>query len=370
MSTSTIDPNNIDPTDDGTVFAAAVKTEFVNAKFDLEFHTTIDVGSGNTLTGTLASITGGTTNTAGGDYTHVGGGHTNVSGASNNYCVIVGGQDNTISGTRHYNSIGGGKTNTISDEYCVIGGGQNNSCAFQHQFIGGGQGNSIGGSGSLGVISGGNANNVNGGSSAICGGSGNDITASYGFIGGGLSNTVSGSYSIAGGRQSKAELTGQFVTSDSAAFDWSNTVDTTRTWLADQMNLRYAGGYYFISAYDGSGVPTAGVQCASGANAWSTLSDINKKDNFKDIDHVETVDKLRSIPVCNWQYKSDLETDKNYYGWMAQDFHKTFNFGGDPLSIDTQQNIGVLTSAVKGLIELVDELKTENEELRIRLDNL
>ena len=82
MSISTIDPNQIDPTLAADVVIANIKTEFANAKFDLEFQTTIDVGSGHTITGSLASITGGSSKTASGNQSHVGGGDGNQSTGS------------------------------------------------------------------------------------------------------------------------------------------------------------------------------------------------------------------------------------------------------------------------------------------------
>lgn len=336
MSSTTIDPNNIDPTDDGAAFAAAVKAELVNAAFDLTFTTTIDVGTSHTITGLLSSITGGNANTASGDYSHIGGG-----------------RSNTASGI--YGFVGGGWANTNNGARGVIGGGQGNTISVLASYA------------------------------TIAGGYLNEITASYGFIGGGLQNSVSGgwssviggqscsctgTYSIAGGLRAKAELAGQLVLSDSGLFDWSNTVDTTYTWLLNQMNLRYANGYRFCTGYNGSGVPTSGVQALAGTNAWSTLSDENKKTNFKEINHIETLNKVSDMYVSDWQYKTDAKTEKHYFGPTAQDFHGIFNLGGDQLSIDTQQNIGVLYSAIKGLIQEVDMLKCENKKLSQKINEL
>jgi hypothetical protein len=329
MSTSTIDPNAIDPADDVSTFAAAIKAQFTNAKFDLEFQSTIEVGTSHTLTGTLASITGGNLNVASGNYSHVGGGRSNE--ATLIYGTVCGGWSNDSHGTGSF--IGGGLGNVVgASAYSTICGGDQNNITASRSFIGGGLTN---------VISG-----------------------LYSFIGGGVSNLCSGDYSTAGGNRSKSELAGQFVFSDSGLFDWSNTVDTTYTWLLNQMNLRYANGYRFCTGYNGSGVPTSGVQALAGTNAWSTLSDENKKTNFKELDHIETLERVSDMYVSDWQYKTDAETNKHYYGPTAQDFHRIFNLGGDQLSIDTQQNIGVLYSAIKGLIQEIDTLKAEIKSLK------
>ena len=73
------------------------------------------------------------------------------------------------------------------------------------------------------------------------------------------------------------------------------------------------------------------------------------------------------MDVKEFTYKSDKEAGRNkkYIGAMAQDFHKTFDFGDDcdKLSIDTLQADGVLLSAIKGLIDKVEQLENKIEVL-------
>jgi hypothetical protein len=296
----------------------------------------LNIGGGS-ISGTSASISGGTGNNATGAWAHVGGGSGNQ--ATGDYSAISGGALNTAGGDYTFSS---GKAGESTGDYSFTFG--NSSIAGGQYAVSIGLSNDVSGVKSLAI---GDSNNVSGDNAYALG----------------VSCNVSGNSSYGFGTRAKPTLTGQFVISDAAAFDWSNTVDTGRTWLLNQMNLRFANGYNFCTGYNGSGVPSSGVQALAGTNAWSTLSDENKKTNFKEINHIETLNKVSDMYVSDWQYKTDAKTKKHYYGPTAQDFHRIFNLGGDKLSIDTQQNIGVLYSAVKGLINQVDALKDEIKSL-------
>ena len=378
-------------------------------------YSTIAAGSNNSISSTNAFIGGGTYNSveaegaaivsgvstdagvtynrAVGKYSFIGSGIGNVAGDVANinhstwgvYSFVGAGTNNTAEGIRSFvgsgngntaesqdSFIGGGVTNAItgigSIHSCIVTG-NSNTISQPYSFIGSGSTNNV--SAPSSVIVGGNTNIISQSYSFIGGGVSNTISAIYGTIVGGQSNTVSGDYSFANGKRAKAEENGQFVISDSQNFDFSDTVDTTSTWAADQFHSRYTGGYQLVSGVDGAGIPDFGVTLAADANAWGTVSDKNRKDNFKDIDHTKTVDKFRKANIQEWQYKADIakENDRSNYGWTAQDFHKAFNFGKDvdKLKIDTLQYDGVLSSAIKGLIEIVDKQQKEIESLKKKL---
>ena len=373
-------------------FAWLIGTTEIDGNYNTLFGFDVNV------TGDFNSILGGTDCAITGDYSFVGGGNTNV--ISTHYSAIVGGNNNTIS-SGNYSTIAAGSNNSISNTNAFIGGGTYNSVEAEgaaivsgvstdagvtynravgkYSFIGSGIGNVAGNvtyinHANIGIysfIGSGTGNTASSPSSFIGNGSSNTASGSSSFIGSGLFNTASGDYSFANGRRAKAELDGQFVISDSQNFDFSDTVDTTSTWAADQFHSRYTGGYQLVSGVDGAGIPDFGVTLAADANAWGTVSDKNRKDNFKDIDHTKTVDKFRKANIQEWQYKADIakENDRSNYGWTAQDFHKAFNFGKDvdKLKIDTLQYDGVLSSAIKGLIEIVDKQQKEIESLKKKL---
>jgi len=55
---------------------------------------------------------------------------------------------------------------------------------------------------------------------------------------------------------------------------------------------------------------------------------------------------------------------------MAQDFHAAFGLGESERHINGSDADGVSLVAIQGLYEMLEELRTENAELRARVDEL
>ena len=101
--------------------------------------------------------------------------------------------------------------------------------------VGGASNNAVS-NGVLGAaVAGGEDNVVGGHYAAIGGGAGNRAPGDYGAVPGGRDNTASGDYSLAAGQRAQAAHQGSFVWADSAAADFSSTVD-------DQFLVRASGG--------------------------------------------------------------------------------------------------------------------------------
>ena len=83
------------------------------------------------------------------------------------------------------------------------------------------------------------------------------------------------------------------------------------------------------------------------------VSDSNAKTAVTAIDHRETLRKLAALPVTAWNYKHD--PNRRYIGPMAQDFHAAFGLGADDKHISTLDTDGVTLSAIKGLVEEINE---------------
>ena len=175
---------------------------------------TLSVGTGHTVSGTLASVTGGSTNTNAADYGFLGGGELCSIASGADHSVIVGGYNNDITSTSHDIFLGGGNgnsitgavaiqavlvggsANTIAARYTFIGSGASNSiaAAADYAFLGGGASNSIAAGASYSFIGGGQLCSIAASSqhSVLVGGNNCDITATgHGnFIGGGIGNTI------------------------------------------------------------------------------------------------------------------------------------------------------------------------------------
>jgi len=187
----------------------------------------------------------------------------------------------------------------------------------------------------------------------------------------GVDTTASGNYATAMGYSSQATNVGCLVWSDESTYPGaSSTTDNSLT-------FRAVGGYRLFS---NSGM-SAGVSLAPGGTAWATISDQNAKKNFAPVNGEEVLNKLAAVPVEQWNYKWEKDSDVPNIGPMAQAFKKAFYPGRDDKSITTLEFDGVELAAIQGLNEKVEgrsqkaegqieELKAENAELKARLEKL
>ncbi len=104
----------------------------------------------------------------------------------------------------------------------------------------------------------------------------------------------------------------------------------------------------------GTSNPTLGpLVMASGAyvtsgGTWTNASDRNLKENFKDVDGQDILNKISELPITQWNYKSESATT-THIGPMAQDFFRIFNLGGSDTSISTIDPSGLALVGVQTL---------------------
>jgi Chaperone of endosialidase len=123
----------------------------------------------------------------------------------------------------------------------------------------------------------------------------------------------------------------------------------------NQFVARAGGGTYFFS----NGPLTAGVRLLPGASAWSSLSDVNSKENFRELDGEDLLGKLAKMSIREWNYKAQ-DASVRHVGPTAQDFHAAFGLGEDPLRISTIDADGIALAGVGALAR-------ENAALRAEL---
>ena len=188
----------------------------------------------------------------------------------------------------------------------------------------------------------------------------------FATIPGGSNNAASGVFSFAAGRSAKALQAGTFVWADSTDVDFVSTT-------TNEFSVRATGGVRFVSGVDSNGLPVAGVALPAGSGSWSSLSDRNAKENFAPIEPRALLDRLASLPIQAWNYKSQSESVR-HIGPTAQDFAAAFHVGEDDRHIATVDEGGVALAAIQGLNQkLIEELKrrdAENTELKQRLEKL
>jgi trimeric autotransporter adhesin len=120
----------------------------------------------------------------------------------------------------------------------------------------------------------------------------------------------------------------------------------------------------------------AGNLFVSGAvfsNGVDVVSDRNAKENFAAINPQTVLEKVASLPLTEWNYKTDKAVE--HIGPMAQDFYSAFRLNGnDDRHISIADEGGVALAAIQGLNQRLEadntELKQENTLLAKRLDEL
>ncbi len=329
-------------------------------------------------------------------YSVIGGGYANVIQTNPpypqiQYATIAGGSQNANHGT--FGSIGGGAGNNIFGDYATISGGNNNSANWESA-VGGGAKNAANGLGA--VVAGGGiwlsnnfliavGNTAFGNSSAVLGGAANYAGGTYSAVGGGYQNTANADFSIvpggsnsvasgilscAAGRRARAERTGEFVWADSLDFDFDPFAQSGPQGVDNSFNVRSTGGFYIVTGVNGSGTITSGAYLGASSTSWSTLSDRNAKKGFAPVDYQAVLEKLAKVPVEQWHYKWERDSDVPNIGPMAQDFKAAFYPGRDEKSITTLEFDGVELAAIQGLNQKLGEKDAEIQELKEKADKV
>jgi hypothetical protein len=123
--------------------------------------------------------------------------------------------------------------------------------------------------------------------------------------------------------------------------------------------------------YSADHIATSGHMSAVGnmyAASFVNASDRNLKENLAPVDSQEVLERVRSLPISRWSFKSDATT--RHIGPMAQDFTAAFNVGEDDQHIATVDADGVALAAIQGLHALVLRKDAEIADLKKRLETL
>ena len=188
----------------------------------------------------------------------------------------------------------------------------------------------------------------------------------------GIFSTAMGLNTIASGANSTAM--GSFVSTNlkTGAFIIGDQFGTGSTSSADnEMTMGFSGGfrlYTNLSAVTGAFLPANG-------NAWVSISDVNRKENFEPLDGEEVLQKFSKINFTSWNYKQQDPKIYRHYGIMAQDFYKAFGhdqFGtvGNDTTVNPIDMIGIDMTAIQALEKRTADLKNENDRLKASVAEL
>ena len=82
------------------------------------------------------------------------------------------------------------------------------------------------------------------------------------------------------------------------------------------------------------------------------ISDRNRKTNFNPTDAYDILERLSSITIQTWNYKSQ-DSSIRHIGPVAQDFYAAFGVGEDDRHITAVDADGVALAAIQGLYNLL-----------------
>jgi len=389
------------------------------------FSATVSGGAANEAAAGWAAVGGGGWNRVTDNHGTIGGGKGNQAGDADDflddadYATVGGGEDNIASGKG--TTVSGGSENIAGKLWGTVAGGVwNKAVVGEGNTVGGGGWNTA--DGRFATIAGGDHNFASALWATVGGGGaanilfGNYATGEAATVPGGSANVASGDYSFAAGYRAKANHTGSLVWADSTDVDFASTQDNefailaagglrlhsdrgialnaadspliTRGWFA------FTGGAYeglgrfglFMEPWTLTvGVPShaaAGFQVVSydedssinatlmsvnqsgivTATGFNPTSDRDAKENFEDVDSREVLEKVASLPISRWNFKT--ESSVQHVGPVAQDFHAAFGLGMDDKHIATVDADGVALAAIQGLHEIVQEKDAEIQELK------
>ena len=190
------------------------------------------------------------------------------------------------------------------------------------------------------------------GTSAIAMGSG---TIAYGdqSTAMGLNTIASGERSTAIGQRASTNFrNGSFVYGDNSS---AALVENTSN---NQFMVRASGGTIFYSVSD----LTAGVTLDPGAGAWASVSDVRRKENFRDLDADSVLARIARLSVREWNYKAQ-DSSVRHVGPTAQDFYSAFKLSANDTTITTTDIDGVALLAIQALERRTTELHHKTEQV-------
>jgi hypothetical protein len=311
---------------------------------------TVAGGYENNAAGSDAAVGGGAENTASGHASVVGGGEGNT--ANTEWAVVGGGFRNTVGGL--YAIVGGGFYNAAGNQYSTVGGGYADSASGYASTVGGGYGNKATGgeatvaggdlniaSGDRSSVGGGLDNVASGEHTVVAGGRENVASGQYAMIPGGWFNSARGGYCLAAGNLARANHSGCFVWGDSSSLN-----DSVFTTAEQQFRVRARGGTWFFS----NAAMTTGAYLAAGSNSWASACDSTTKEDFREVDRQELLERVAALRVRNYKMR-DQDDGTRHIGPVAQEFAAAFGVGENNTSINMADADGVLLAAVQALYE-------------------
>jgi hypothetical protein len=277
-----------------------------------------------------------------------GGGNWGYENLASTFAAVGGGAANAARGA--YSTVAGGGGNGAHGDGSTVAGGSGNLASGDNAAVSGGWGNRA--SGAHSTIGGGSANAASGDHSAVVGGGSNAATGSQSTVLNGAYNLASGAGSLAAGWAARTQTADPVPVVHDGAFVWADRllgVTGFHSIASNEFAARATGGVRFVTAIDGTGLPTWTCGVSGGAGgSWGCTSDRDAKTDLTPLDGVATLDRLAALPVYQWAAKDDPRRTP-HAGPTAQDFMAAFGLGDNDRMIGFADAQGVAFAAIQGL---------------------
>ncbi len=353
------------------------------------WYATVAGGNVNVASGFTSVVGGGTSNTASGSNATVGGGINNS--ASNIRDTVSGGEGNTASGT--HSTVGGGKVNIASGSRSTVGGGISNTANGGVSTIAGGIVNAA--TGSVSTVAGGSSNQANGDQSTVAGGMLNEANGMRSSVAGGWGNVAGGiSASVGGGYNNKAD--GDYSWAGGSRMHLSSTADNSFVWGHSDTDAQVINTSNAFLIFPKGNRGKVGIQTDSpgfdlevngtagkpGGGSWSSLSDRRLKRNIVPFTGVDALQKLCRLQGVTYEWIHPEEHEPGVRaGVIAQDLETVFpSWVHDKEPTGKDKSLipeGEISKAIHFphdfnayLIEAIKELKSQNDQLKQRIEVL
>lgn len=182
----------------------------------------------------------------------------------------------------------------------------------------------------------------------------------------GFASFASGSFSFASGSGSVALASGAESSGvGSVAIGASSEATGDYTFVS-----RFRNGYSMYTNQFNNPSTSTGVHLPGGGNFWVSVSNRNRKENFKPLNDKEVFEKISNVNYSSWNYKGQNSKTNRHYGIMSQDFYDLFgNDGvgtiGDDKTVNPIDMIGITMSALKGANQKIERTEINLQEQQV-----
>jgi hypothetical protein len=193
----------------------------------------------------------------------------------------------------------------------------------------------------------------------------------------GLHNTANGNHALF----SNSTGAGNTASGHSALF--SNTTGLNNTAIGNYAdvsagnlsNATAIGSAAVVNASNKIRLGNSSVTVIEGQVNFTASSDRNQKENFRPVDGKEVLNEIRGFELTSWNFKGHDPKKFRHYGPMAQDFYAAFGNDavgqcGDSTTINSGDMSGILMIAVQSLSKENEQFKSENADLKARVEKL